>query len=59
MDDKISFTAKLMLVVTIKMARLHTPGGMKIDSLRVPVGFPTPSDYKVVGKSTMNAQVCL
>jgi hypothetical protein len=52
MEDKISFTMKIMLLMTIKTARLHTPGGMKHHGWRVPVGFCTPSDYKGVGKPT-------
>ena len=41
MYDKISFTMKLMLLVTINMARLQPPGGMRNDSWKVPVGFLT------------------
>ena len=57
MDDKISFTVKLMLLMTIKTARLQPPGGMRNDSWRVPVGFLTSSNHKGVGNSTMNAQL--
>ena len=39
---------KLMLLMTIKTARLQPPGGMRNDSWRVPIGFLTPSDYKGV-----------
>ena len=37
---------KLMLLMTIKTTRLHRRGGMKNDSWRVTVGFPTPSDHR-------------
>ena len=47
---------KLMLLMT---AWLHRCGGMKNDSWRVPVGFPTPSDYRGVGKLTVDAQLRL
>jgi hypothetical protein len=57
MDDKISFTIKLMLLRTIKTARLHWSGRMKNDGWRVRVGFPTPSDFKGVGKPTVDAQL--
>ena len=50
---------KLMLLMTIKTARLHRRGRTKNDSWRVPVGFPTPSDHKGVGKSTADAQLRL
>ena len=59
MDDKICFTMKLMLLMTIKKARLHQRGGLKKDSWRVTVSFPTSSDYNGVRKPTMNAQLRL
>ena len=59
MDDKISFTMKLFLLMTIKTAQLHRRGGMKNDSLRVTVSFPTPSDYKGAGKPTVDAHLRL
>ena len=59
MDDKISFTMKLMLLMTIKTARLQPPGGMRNDSWRVPVDFPASSDYKGAGKPTVDAQMRL
>ena len=59
MDDKISFTMKLMLLMTIKTARLQPPGGMRNDSWRVPVGFPTPSDHKGAGKPTVDLHIRL
>ena len=59
MDDKISFTMKLMLLMTIKTARLQPPRGMRNDSCRVPVGFLTLSDYKGVRKPTVDAQMRL
>ena len=59
MDNKISFTMKLMLLVTVKTARLQSPGGMINDSWRVTVGFPAPSDYKGAGKPTVDAQMRL
>ena len=59
MNDKISLTTKLMLLMIIKTTRLLPPGGMENDSLRVPVSFPTPYDYTGVVKLTMNAQLRL
>ena len=59
MDDQICFTMKLMFLMTIQTAPLHTPGGMKNHGCRVPVGFPTPSDYRGVGKPTVDVQLCL
>ena len=59
MDDNISFTVKLMLLVTIKTARLQPPVRMRNDSWRVPVGFLTPSDYKGAGKPTVDSQMRL
>ena len=59
MDDKISFTMKLMLLMTIKTARLHRRGGTKNDSWRVPVGFLIPSNYRGVGNLTVDAQLRL
>ena len=59
MDDKISFTMKLMLLMTIKTARLQPPGRMINDSWRVPVGFLTPSDHKGARKLTVDAQMRL
>ena len=50
---------KLMLLMTTKTARLQPPGGMRNDSWRVPVGFPTPSDYKGAGKPTVDSQMRL
>ena len=50
---------KLMLLMTIKTARLQPPGGVRNDSLRVPVGFLTPSDYKGVRKPTVDLQMRL
>ena len=50
---------ELMLLMTIKTARLHQRWGMRNDSLSVPVGFPAPSDYKGVGKLTVDAQLRL
>ena len=59
MDDKTSFTMKLMLLMTIKTVRLQLPGGMKNDSWWVPVGFLTPSNYKDARKPTVDAQMRL
>ena len=59
MDDKIGYTTKIMLWRTIEPARLHTPGGMKIHGWRMPVGFPTPSDYNGGGKPTRDKQLRL
>ena len=59
MDDKMSFTLKLMLLMTIKMARLQPSGWMRNDSWGVAVGFPASSDYKGAGKLTVDAQLRL
>ena len=55
MDDKISFTMKIMLLMAIEKARLQPPGEMKNNIWKVPFGSLTPSDYKGVRKLTMNA----
>ena len=60
MDDKISSTMKLMLLMTIKKrAQLQPPGGLRDDSWRVPVGFLAPSDYKGARKPTVDVQINL
>ena len=59
MDDKISFTMKLMLLMSIKTARLQPPGRIGNDSWRVPVGFLTPSDYKGARKPTVDLHIRL
>ena len=59
MDDNISFTVKLMLLVTIKTASLQPPGGVVNDSWRMPVGFLAPSDHRGVRKPTVDAQLRL
>ena len=48
-----------MLLMTIKMTRLHWRGEMKNDCWRLLVGFPTPSDYNSVGNLTVDAQLRL
>ncbi len=60
MDDNTSYTMKLMLLWrTLNMSRLHTPGGMRNDSWRVPVSFLTTSDHKGARKPTVDAQMSL
>ena len=59
MDDKISFTMKLMILMTIKHGTVADTWGDENDSWRVPVGFHAPYDYKGVTKPTTNAQLRL
>ena len=41
------------------MARLHSPGGVTNHCWRMPVGFPTSSEYKGSGKPTMDSHMRL
>jgi len=50
---------KLMQLTTTKTARLQPPEGMRNDTWRVPVGFPTPSEYKGAGNPTVDLHMRL
>ena len=54
MDDTISLTMKLMLLMTIKIAQLQPYGGTTNDGWRVPVNFLAPSDHSGVRKPTVD-----
>ena len=59
MDDKISLTMKLMLLMTIKKFTVSAAWGDEKDVWRMLVGFLTPSDHRGARKPTVDTHLRL